>query len=262
MVNNLKVALFQTDIIWEDAAATVASIERGVYSYCNEHKPDLIVFPETFSVGFSMNPDISETCDGVSVSWLRKVSRELSAAVIASVPIIEGELRYNRCFFIAPDGLLHHYDKRHLFNYSGEGDTYVPGREKRVVCYKGWSIMLNVCYDLRFPVWSRNVGNGYDLLVNIANWPDTRIEAATSLIRSRAIENCSYALFCNRVGDDPMCHYNGMSTIIDYFGNTIAESEECCGIKVFSAELSRKDLDHYRNRFPAWKDADKFNIEL
>jgi len=262
MTNNLKIALCQTDIVWENAAETIATIEKRIYSFCKENHPDLIVLPETFSVGFSMNPEVSEPSDGPSVSWLRRSAAACDAAIIASVPTLEGENRYNRCYFITPDGKEYHYDKRHLFNYSGEGATYCPGKEKCIVSYKGWNISLTVCYDLRFPVWSRNNGNAYDLLVNIANWPDSRINAARALIRARAIENCAYSLFCNRVGEDMFGTYSGGSVIYDYFGDEVGCEKNVDGVSIISAELSRKDIDHYRERFPAWKDADKFNIEI
>lgn len=265
-MKDLKIAVCQSDIVWEDAAATIASLEAPVRRYCKKYNPDLLIFPETYSVGFTMNPAVSEKEDGISASWLRRIAAELGVAVIASIPVLEKdkkgvEQRYNRSHFITPSGEEYHYDKRHLFNPSGEGAVYVPGKERCTVSYKGWNIELNICYDLRFPVWSRNVGNRYDLLVNVANWPDVRVEAAKALIRARAIENCSYAVFCNRVGSDTTCRYNGQSAVVDYFGNSIAETRNACGTRFLSAVLSKENLLHFREKFPAWKDADTFTVD-
>ena len=266
MKETLNVALCQNDIVWEDADATIAAIDAPVRSFLEKNDVDLIVFPETYSVGFSMNPEVSEKPDGVSANWLRAISSEYKVAVIASVPTVdtgaEGkECRFNRCWFICPDGTEYRYDKHHLFTPSGEGDAYTPGRERVCVNYCGWNIELNVCYDLRFPIWSRNVGNRYDLLVNIANWPVSRIRAASCLIKARAIENSAYALFCNRIGSDPLCEYDGRSTVVDYFGNRICRGVTVGGMRFYKATLNAAELCHFRERFAAWKDADAFNLK-
>jgi len=266
-MQNLKTALCQSDIVWENAAATTAALESPILNFCRTNKPDVLVLPETFSVGFSMNPDVSEEIDGLSSSWLRSMAARTGVALIASVPTFDldsdgNRCRFNRCLFVCPDGTEYHYDKRHLFNYSGEGKTYTPGRNKMVVEYKGWHICLNICYDLRFPVWSRNVSNGYDLLIYIANWPDVRVKAAQALIKARAIENCCYALFCNRVGDDATCHYNGRSTIVDFFGQSTADRKKVEGVTFLTSELDAEALMHYRDKFPASKDSDIFEIKF
>lgn len=260
----LKVALCQHDIVWEDARSTIARIDGPVRQYCTKWQPDLLVLPETFNVGFTMNPDVAETVDGFSTTWLRNVAEDCNVAVIASVPtleIVEGEeRRVNRCWFLAPDGSAYHYDKRHLFTPSGESPAYCPGDRRCTVPYLGWNIELNVCYDLRFPVWSRNVGNGYDLLVNIANWPDCRIDAAQILLRARAVENAAYALFCNRIGSDALCSYDGKSMILDYVGHSIARTRRAGGVKFYWADLPMGPLAHYRDRFPVSNDSDSFEI--
>ena len=265
-MNNLKVALCQSDIIWENAEATLKMLEEPVRAFCKKHKPDLLILPETYSVGFTMNPEVSEYEDGISAQWLRRMASELGAAVTASIPTYDVDKdgttrRYNRCHFITPDGMEYHYDKRHLFNPSGEGGTYTSGKERCCVEYKGWRIELNICYDLRFPVWSRNEGNRYDVLVNMANWPDVRVSSAQALIRARAIENSCYAVFCNRVGSDVLCEYNGKSTVVDWFGTRICRDSIVKGVRFMTAELDRKALEHYRLRFPASKDADNYKIE-
>ena len=185
---------------------------------------------------------------------------------MASVPTWtdspEGEVRVNRCRFVAPDGREWHYDKRHLFSPSGESPAYVPGTKRCTVDYLGWKIELNVCYDLRFPVWSRNVDCGYDLLVNIANWPDSRIGAADILTHARAVENACYAAFCNRIGHDSLCDYRGGSMIVDFFGLDIARRRRVRGVRFYEADLSMPRLTHYRERFPVSSDADSFEIHI
>lgn len=261
-MNKLKIALCQVDTEWENALVTIAKIEPIIRQFCLKRSPDILVLPETFSTGFTMNPNCAEAPDGASATWLRRTARELNVALVASVPTKIGDVRYNRCYFITPEGEEYIYDKRHVFNPSGEGKTYSKGEKRCTVPYKGWNIELNVCYDLRFPVWSRNEGNRYDLLIYIANWPSSRIEQATALVPARAIENCSYALFCNRVGKDATCKYNGCSLITDFFGKKIGCRKWVNGTKFIIAKLSKDNLEHYREKFPAWQDADKFNISI
>ncbi len=261
-MENLKIALCQHDIVWEDAAGTLARIEGPVRRFIAKYRPDLLVFPETFSVGFTMNPDLSEPVDGPSASWLRALSRSCGVAVVASVPTLADGHRYNRCFFIAPEGEEWHYDKRHLFSPSGESGAYEKGRSRCTVPYKGWNIELNVCYDLRFPVWSRNPDCGYDLLLNIANWPAIRIEAADILLHARAVENACYAAFCNRIGKDALCEYDGHSMIVNFFGQDMARRRRVGGVRFFTADLSLPKLQHYRSRFPVSEDADEYIVKL
>lgn len=266
-MENLKAALCQHDIVWEDAPATIARIDEPVRRFCALHRPDLLVLPEAFSVGFTMNPAAAEPADGFSASWLRRIASECAVAVIASVPTWEdapgvAPYRVNRCWFISPEGETYHYDKRHLFTTSGENPAFRQGDRRCTVPYRGWNIELNVCYDLRFPVWSRNVDNGYDLLVNIANWPDSRIDAAQILLRARAVENAAYALFCNRIGSDALCSYDGKSMILDYVGGSIARRHRVGGVRFYSATLQMAPLRHYRDRFPVLEDSDRFEIKI
>ena len=258
----LRTALCQHDTVWENAPATLERLDRPVRRFCAKYHPDLLVFPEAFAVGFTMNPAQSEPLDGYSVSWLRTIARACDTAVVASVPTLDGESRYNRCYFITPDGAEWHYDKRHLFSPSGEREAYTNGRSRCTVPYKGWNIELNVCYDLRFPVWSRNLDCGYDLLLNIANWPSSRIDAADMLLHARAVENACYAAFCNRIGKDTFCDYNGHSRIVNFFGQDIARRRRVAGVRFFTAELSLPKLQHYRSRFPVSEDADAFTVTL
>lgn len=265
MQENLKLALCQNNIVWEDAAATLARLDAPVCRYCARYSPDVLLFPETFSVGFTMNPAVAEPEDGPSATWMRRVAAETGVALVASIPTRipgpEGAVRVNRCRFVAPDGSEWHYDKRHLFSLSGESPAYAPGTEQCLVEYKGWKIELNVCYDLRFPVWSRNVDCRYDLLVNIANWPASRIDAADILIHARAVENACYAAFCNRVGEDALCEYNGHSMIVNFFGQDIGRRRRVGGVRFREAVLSLEKLRHYRERFPVSSDADLFELK-
>ena len=266
-MKDLRIALCQHDIVWEDAPATIARLDAPVRRFCERFRPDLLVLPETFAVGFTMNPAVLEPVDGPSATWLRRIAAECGTAVVASVPTLDATVedapkRVNRCWFMTPEGTEYHYDKRHLFTPSGESPAYQPGDRRCTVPYLGWRIELNVCYDLRFPVWSRNAGNGYDLLVNIANWPASRIDAAQILLRARAVENAAYAVFCNRIGTDALCDYDGKSMILDYVGHSIARSCRCGGIRFFTAELPMAPLDHYRDRFPVVNDADSFEIRI
>lgn len=259
-MQKLDIALCQVDTVWENAPATVAAIEPAVKKFCKSVKPDILILPETFSIGFTMNPEAAEEPDGFSVQWLRRMAAECGAAFVGSVPVKENGRRYNRCYFVTPEGEQFTYDKRHLFNPSGEGQTYTPGGSICTVAYKGWNIELNVCYDLRFPVWSRNVGKRYDLFINIANWPSVRIGAAEILAKARAVENASYMVFCNRVGEDTVCSYNGHSQILDYFGNSIARRKTVLGTSFMYATIDRQPLSEFREKFQAWKDSDKFEI--
>lgn len=263
--DTLKIALCQCDIVWEDARATIARLEGPVSRFCRRYRPDLLVFPETYSVGFSLDPAVAERPDGLSTTWLRQIAAEYDTAVIASVPLrletAEGVRRVNRCWFFSPDGQEAFYDKRHLFTPSGENPAFVRGDRHCTVAYRGWRIELNVCYDLRFPVWSRNVGKRYDLLVNIANWPDSRIDGARMLLQARAVENAAYAAFCNRIGQDALCSYNGHSMILDYVGTPIAQTRVSGGIRFYTAALQMAPLLHYRDRFPVDADSDRFTLD-
>ena len=263
----LRVALCQHNIVWEDACATIARLDAPVRRFCATHPVDLLVLPETFSVGFTMNTAVAEADDGPSSTWLRRIAAECGVAVIASVPTRwtgpDGAVHVtNRCRFIEPGGRETFYDKHHLFTPSGEYPAFEPGTRRCTVSYLGWNIELNVCYDLRFPVWSRNEGNRYDLLVNIANWPASRIDAAQILLRARAVENAAYALFCNRIGADALCDYDGKSMILDYVGHSIARSCRAGGVRFFTADLPMAPLAHYRDRFPVSRDADSYEIKI
>jgi len=257
----LKVSLVQGATRWHDPAGN-----RDYYGALMAplKGSDLIVLPETFTSGFS-NEAIhnAETMDGPTVAWLRQQARALDTAVTGSVQLrVEGRV-YNRLLFVTPDGTVQHYDKRHLFRYAGEHERYAAGSERLVVDWRGWRICPLVCYDLRFPVYSRNrrTPNGfdYDLLLYVANWPSPRREPWRTLLRARAIENLCYCAGLNRVGTDGNgLGYSGDSAVLDFLGAPLAElGAQEQGITL---TLDAAALAEHRARFPAWMDADEFRL--
>jgi omega-amidase len=223
---------------------------------------DLIVLPEMFTTGFSMEAATqAETMAGPTVAWLREQAAAHDAVVTGSVIIKENGHYYNRLFWVRPDGELSYYDKRHLFTLAGEQHTYTPGLARLVEEWRGWHICPLVCYDLRFPVWSRNQpGAPYDLILYVANWPAVRRTAWMTLLRARAIENVACALGVNRVGTDGLGHeYSGDSALLDAKGNYLVEAHSQTGI--FTHTLSRADLDDFRSKFAVLNDGDAFELQ-
>lgn len=264
-MSNLRVSLVQGATLWHDPAGNreyygeMISSLRGL--------TDLVVLPETFSSGFS-NDAIgdAETMDGETVAWIRERAAALNAAVTGSVQIREGDHVFNRMLFAMPDGGLHSYDKRHLFRFAGEHERYAPGRDRLTVEWKGWRICPLVCYDLRFPVFSRNRFDverkrapDYDLALYVANWPAARAYAWKTLLRARAIENLCYVAGVNRVGvDGNNLSYSGDSSVIDYVGDALSECTD--SEMVTTTTLLAGGLRDHRERFPAMLDGDSFTI--
>ncbi|MDX1556999.1 MAG: amidohydrolase, partial [Xanthomonadales bacterium] len=219
------------------------------------------LLPETFTTGFLGDQNLDpETMDGATVAWMRHQASALDVAVAGSVVIGEDGGRYNRFLFVTPDGKVAHYDKRHLFAYGGEHKRYLAGDRREIVEFRGWRICLQVCYDLRFPVWCRN-RNDYDLMVFVANWPAKRVNAWSALLRARAIENQACVIGINRVGEDGKgIEYPGLSAAYDGLGNPIVElgGEVACAI----AELDLEELRKLRTELPFLADADDFHIKL
>ena len=264
-MNDLRVSLVQGETRWHDPAGNRAyygqllSALRGI--------TDLVLLPETFTSGFSNDAiDSAETMDGETVAWLRAQARDLDAAVTGSVQLRVGDSVYNRMLFATPDGGLRHYDKRHLFRYAREHERYAPGGPRLTVDWRGWRICPLVCYDLRFPVFSRNRFDSerpgrldYDLALYVANWPAVRSHAWKTLLRARAIENLCYVAGLNRVGTDGNGHgYSGDSAIIDFTGEAVSE----CGDMevVTTTTISGERLAAHREHFPAMLDADRFQL--
>lgn len=253
-MQDLKIALIQSELEWEDHGANLRRFHERIDQVpAGVH---LIVLPEMFSTGFSMNPEkMAQKMDGPAVSWMKARSRETRADIAGSLIIEENGVYYNRLVWARPDGRLDGYDKKHLFRYAGEEQVYAPGeRHLQVTCH-GWKIRPFICYDLRFPIWTRNLGNAYDAAIFVANWPERRAPHWNALLKARAIENQCYVAGVNRVGVDGNGNrYQGDTSIIDPMGRLVAcvSREEAVVTGVFSAAV----LDRYRKNFPVWMDAD------
>lgn len=253
----MKIALFQTPLAWENPASNRKFIE--VHFWNENEKFDLFVLPEMFSSGFTMHPEnVAETMDGETVSWMKSLALKKDCAICGSLVIEENNSFYNRFIFVHPNGKIDFYNKRHLFSLAGEHERYSKGNKKVIINYKGWKICPQVCYDLRFPAFSRNHEN-YDLLLYVANWPKPRINAWDILLKARAIENLCYVVGVNRIGLDENNHeYVGHSQVIDELGNLILEANEDQG--VFITELDKNKMLDNRTKFNFLNDRDAFEI--
>ena len=255
----LKLALVQSDIYWEDIPANLAELEEKLDRLKNE--ADIIVLPEMFSTGFSMRPEkISEPLNLVTTRWMRHMALATGAMVIGSFAAREGSSYYNRLMAVFPDGTYEHYDKRHLFRMGKEHEVYTAGARKLLLTWKGWRICPLICYDLRFPVWSRNLtADPYDLLIYVANWPAARADAWKTLLKARAIENLSFTAGVNRTGTDSSgVAHEGGSAVFDFTGRELVLLDNTPETAVVT--ISRQELSDYRTRFPAHLDADSFGI--
>lgn len=255
----LHVSVFQLDLVWENPVANRTKIDEWLRK--SNEKTDVIFFPEMFTTGFSMNVSgLAETMDGETVSWMKERSAEFQTALCGSLIIREDGKFFNRLLFVEPSGEVHSYDKRHLFTMSKEESHFRKGTERLIVNYKGWRICPLICYDLRFPVWSRN-RNEYDLLVYSANWPQARTEVWNTLLKARAIENQSYVVGANRVGaDGNLISYSGNSQLINPKGGLLSEiGDHHKGI--VSAGLSFSEMVRFRTDFPVLDDADEFSLK-
>lgn len=255
----MKIAIIQSDLYWEDASKNRKSFESKINQIDSDI--NLVVLPEMFSTGFTMNAaEVAETMQGETVSWLQSLAKQKNFAITGSLIIVENEKYYNRMLFVFPSGEIQHYDKRHLFSLAGEDKFYTNGNKKVIVEYLDWKICLQVCYDLRFPVFARNVEN-YDLLLYVANWPKVRTNAWDSLLKARAIENLSYVVGVNRVGLDANNYEHiGHSQAIDFLGNFILEPQE--SEAVFIVELDKKIMLETREKLDFLSDKDIFEIKI
>ena len=256
----LKIAVLQFDLIWEDVHANLAKIDQMLEQLPQETA--IVFLPEMFSTGFTMNAaKVAESMTGETIKWLKQRSAEYNTAICGSLVIQEEEKFYNRLIFVEPSGKVSCYDKRHLFTMAGEEGCYTRGENRLIVEYKGWRICPLICYDLRFPVWSRNLKN-YDLLVYVANWPEQRSLVWNTLLKARAIENQSYVVGVNRVGaDGNKITYSGQSQIVDAKGIEMVIGREYSEEVVF-AELSHPKLEQFRRKFPVLDDADSYSINF
>jgi omega-amidase len=269
-MSNLRISIIQTSVIWEDKAANLDMLQKKIAGI--PENPRLIVLPEMFSTGFTMNREsLAESMDGPTIAWMKKTAAEKMAIITGSMIAkedFEGITRYyNRLIWMMPNGEYGFYDKRHLFAYGKEDQHFSPGNKRLVAQVNGWKVNLQICYDLRFPVWLRQsksnsteVKPEYDLLVVVANWPSSRSLAWRTLLQARAIENQCFVVGVNRTGKDGKeLDYAGESMIIGPLGEIIRNlgSEE----EIFSQELDHSHLEEVRSKFPFWRDADGFYIQ-
>ena len=253
----MTVTLLQHDIIWANPAANRLHLDELIDA---QAQSDLFVLTEMWSTGFAVQAEaIAETADSDSLCWMKEKARQHQAAIAGSLLVEDHGRYYNRFYFVKPNGEVTHYDKRHLFSYGGEDQHFTRGEDRVVVEWGGVRFLLQVCYDLRFPVWSRNQ-NDYDAILYVANWPVPRIEAWNVLLKARAIENQCYVVGVNRVGQDAVCTYNGSSAIIDPYGRTIA-APQVGTEQTASAEINLEKLNAFRAKFPVLNDKDQFIIQ-
>jgi omega-amidase len=263
-LSSLTITLIQTNLHWEYKKANLDMLSKKIESI--KEKTEVIILPEMFSTGFSMKPELlAEDMNGETVQWMKKIAAEKKVILTGSVMINEDNNYFNRLIWMLPNGECGVYDKRHLFAYGNEHTHFNAGNKRLIASVKGWKINLQVCYDLRFPVWARQSSSGskpeYDLLIYVSNWPEQRIHAWKTLLIARAIENQCYVVGVSRVGDDGNgIHYNGESMIIDPLGEILytKKDEE----DIFTYTLQKEKLNEVREKFPFRKDADSFNINI
>jgi omega-amidase len=253
----MKVTLIQSPLIWENPKENRSYFEQKINSI--SENTDLIVLPEMFTTGFTMRPElVAETMQGETVIWLQELAKVKNCAITGSVVIKENNNFYNRMLFIFPSGEIQFYDKKHLFTLAGEDKMYTSGKQKVIVNYLNWKICLQVCYDLRFPVFSRN-SEDYDLMIYVASWPKIRTNAWDALLKARAIENMSYVIGVNRIGeDDNGYQYTGHSQVVDYLGEYEVGPTE--SENIFMAELDKEKMMLTRQKLGFLDDRDHFEI--
>lgn len=256
----LTISLIQTNLYWEDKAANLAMLGDKIASL---PPTEVVVLPEMFSTGFSMRSEaLAEPMDGPSVNWMKETAAARGIILTGSLIIEDGNDFFNRLLWVLPDGRVGHYDKRHLFAYGGEHEHFAPGSGRLIASVNGWRINLQICYDLRFPVWARQQMSNtpeYDILLNVANWPERRISAWKNLLQARAIENQCYAIGVNRVGKDGNdIYYSGESMVADPMGEILYCKKD--DEDMFTLMLRKEDLDEVRTRYPFLDDADTFQI--
>ena len=268
-MSTLHFSLLQSSLFWEDKGANLDHFTQKIKSI--EQPTEIIVLPEMFNTGFSMQPEkLAETMDGPTVDWMRRMSFEKRAVITGSLIIEEGGRYFNRLIWMLPNGQMGCYDKRHLFAFAGEDQHYTPGNKRLIASVKGWKINLQICYDLRFPVWARQelahasdaaekVNKEYDVLLYVANWPEKRNHAWKTLLTARAIENQCFTIGVNRVGvDGNNIAHSGDSMVVGPLGEVLyhcAYEED-----VFHIQLQKEEINNTRAQFPFWKDGDDFSI--
>lgn len=261
MRNSIRVTIIQSSLFWEDVKANLLLFDSKIKSISS--KTDIIVLPEMFTTGFTMNPKtLAEEHEGKGLQWMIEKAKEVESVIVGSISVKEKNNYYNRLYWVKPDGSFEYYDKRHLFRMGNEHEQYQAGEKQLIVEYKGWKICPLICYDVRFPVWSRNTkSNPYDILLYVANWPAVRSTQWSALLVSRAIENQCYLVGVNRVGKDGNgIEHSGNSVVLNAKGETMStitpnqEGDE-------TIELSFDELSMFRKAFPVLLDADSFEIK-
>lgn len=257
---NLKIAIYQMDISWHEPSLNLQKIDAILK---NHHQPfDIFLLPEMFTTGFTTENSLFQNHYPIAVEKVKEWSKNFAALFIGSIIYYENERFYNRLIAVYPDGKILYYDKRHLFTMANEDKYYHIGNQSIIIEYNHWKIMPLICFDLRFPVWSRNKikeNYGYDMAIYVANWPKVRIEHWNALLKARAIENQAFVIGVNRIGvDGNQIEYNGCSAVYDFEGKTLCfnENQEC----ILYAELDYTLLEKYRKRFPAYLSSDNFTI--
>lgn len=259
-MNSIRISIVQVDIVWENKQDNLRMLHEKLKALSGT--TEIVVLPEMFSTGFSMNVEVlAETTSGITITKLKQWSSEYQLALVGSFIALDNGQYYNRGFFLTPQGEEFYYDKRHLFRMGNEGTHFSPGNKQLTISYLNWNIRLQICYDLRFPVWSRNVNNEYDLLIYVANWPDSRRVVWDTLLKARALENQCYVCGVNRVGTDGYnLKYDGGSVLYSAKGELLTSvADEKCEVSTTNINLT--DLRKFREKFPVWKDADIFKIE-
>lgn len=271
MNQQLIITTIQTQLHWENKKANLQMLEQKIGGI--REKTEVVVLPEMFSTGFSMKPAaLAETMEGETVQWMKKVAAEKKIILTGSLIVEENKNYFNRLVWMLPNGQYGYYDKRHRFAFAGEDQHYTAGNKRLIASVKGWKINLQVCYDLRFPVWARQGSPltplqrrgeqealEYDVLIYVANWPERRNTAWKTLLQARAIENQCYVVGVNRVGKDANeQYYSGDSMIIDPLGEILYHKKD--EEDIFTISLNKEHLQNVREKFPFWKDADAFQI--
>lgn len=265
-MQDLKISIIQSDLHWEDIGANLSMFEEKIWQIGGSS--DVIVLPEMFTTGFTMAASkMAEMMNMRTFKWMKQMAEQTGALMLGSYIVNVHEKFYNRLLWMEPGGHFKTYDKRHLFRMANEHKTYAPGESLLISTWKGWRICPLICYDLRFPVWSRNRWDAtakrpsYDVMIYVANWPTARIDAWDTLLKARAIENLSYVVGVNRVGQDGNgIEHNGHSSVISPKGETVFTIEEVEAIR--TVELNANSLHAFRDRFPAYMDSDDFTIEF
>ena len=282
-MQDLSVSIIQTNLFWENSTANLANLEEKIAQI--SLPTDLIILPEMFTTGFTMNAKmVAEPMNFTTFKWMKQQAKRTQSVITGSLIIKEGDQFFNRLIWMRPDGSYETYDKRHLFRMGEEDKTFTAGTKQLIVELKGWRICPLICYDLRFPVWSRNYKEegqkrekrkekseksyiesssllNYDLLIYVANWPSVRSQVWDILLQARAIENQSYCIGVNRVGEDGMgLEYAGNSAVIDFKGNQLFYQKK--SEVIVNQILSKKELENFRAKFPAYLDADEKQITL